>query len=325
MATAPVSIAPVLTPHTLGVLADTFESDHLPEQALFLRKWLPFVEGIVDKCFVPLLKQPYDEGFANHFSQLARDFEPFRLYMNIQLFNALANWDFLGFYEQVLLDILGPLMRTAREMDMGPELISASIRDYIKIVRALSQTATPAASQSGELTVDQFSGIVNWFHAATRFDYGLTAIFLVLEKRIPAPSSRDKRALLSACKDALAEFGQATSKIVVHEHMQRVLQELETPRIKIEAARNGADVTPEPKSSGSPFESWRRQTEMLWLKRHKDLARRYGGQWIVLEKDELIANDTDYRKAREVATQRGIKRPFIFFVPPKESGGFMGI
>ena len=64
---------------------------------------------------------------------------------------------------------------------------------------------------------------------------------------------------------------------------------------------------------------------MSWLKRHTDLAGRYGGQWIVLEKDELIANDADYRKARDVATQRGIKRPFIVFVPSKENGGFMGI
>jgi len=67
------------------------------------------------------------------------------------------------------------------------------------------------------------------------------------------------------------------------------------------------------------------QNEIGWLTRHKDLSGRYDGQWIVLEKDELVANDTDYRKARAAAAQRGIKRPFIIFVPLKESGGFMGI
>jgi hypothetical protein len=39
----------------------------------------------------------------------------------------------------------------------------------------------------------------------------------------------------------------------------------------------------------------------------------------------LVASDADYRKARDVATQRGIKRPFIIFVPSKENSGFMGI
>jgi Family of unknown function (DUF5678) len=64
---------------------------------------------------------------------------------------------------------------------------------------------------------------------------------------------------------------------------------------------------------------------MNWLTQHKDLASQYGGQWIVLEKDELIANDKDYAKARYAATQKGINRPFIIFVPLEEDGAFMGI
>jgi hypothetical protein len=64
---------------------------------------------------------------------------------------------------------------------------------------------------------------------------------------------------------------------------------------------------------------------MNWLTQNKDLSEQYAGQWIVLEKNELIANDEDYRKAREAATRRGIKRPFIIFVPVKGTGEFMGI
>jgi hypothetical protein len=71
--------------------------------------------------------------------------------------------------------------------------------------------------------------------------------------------------------------------------------------------------------------SSRRRTEIDWIARNRNLADLYGRQWVVIEKDELIANDPDYRRAREVATQRGIGRPFIFFVPPKDSGGFMGL
>lgn len=68
-----------------------------------------------------------------------------------------------------------------------------------------------------------------------------------------------------------------------------------------------------------------RHTELNWLEQHKDVFDRFAGQWIVVEKDELVANNKDYKKAREAATQRGIKRPFIIFVPSKEDGGFMGI
>src|SRR5437016_9381380 len=104
MATASVGILPVLTPHTLCILADTCEQDHLPEQVLFLRKLLPFVEDIVQKCFVPLLSQPGNGNLASRFSQLSRDFEPFRLYLNIRLLNIfVAKEDVLSFYAQVLL------------------------------------------------------------------------------------------------------------------------------------------------------------------------------------------------------------------------------
>jgi hypothetical protein len=69
----------------------------------------------------------------------------------------------------------------------------------------------------------------------------------------------------------------------------------------------------------------RRQTEMNWLTRHKNVMSQYAGQWIVLEKDELIANSSDYAKARDAAVQKGIKRPFIIFVPLEEDGAFMGV
>ena len=68
-----------------------------------------------------------------------------------------------------------------------------------------------------------------------------------------------------------------------------------------------------------------RQMEMNWLARRKDLTECYGGQWIVLEGEQLIANDADYLRARQAATQKGIKRPFILFVPGRETGAFMGV
>jgi Family of unknown function (DUF5678) len=329
MATAAVSIAPVLTPHTLSVLADALEHVHLPEKASSLRKLQPFIQVVVERYFVPLSSQPRKGTFVSRFNRLSKEFEPFRLYLNFKLLGTLENQEFLGFYEQILRDVLEPLIKTAREMHMGPELISATVRDYMKIVRALSQPTDQTTLQASELTVDQFSYLVDWFHAATRFDYALTAIFLVLEGSIPRPSSTEKGALLSSCKKALTEFSRTTSKVVDHEDVQRALQDLETPHIEINAAGNGLRVLAAPRLEHSKEKGTlgfsRRQSEVNWLAQNKDLAERYGGQWIVLEKDELVASDADYRKARDVATQRGIKRPFIIFVPSKENSGFMGI
>ncbi len=195
----------------------------------------------------------------------------------------------------------------------------------MRIMHALVQLAGPTALQSNDPTVEQFTHIVNWFHAATRLDYGLTSVFLVLEMAIPRPSTTDKEALLSALRKSLLEFGRTTTKVVVHEGLSRVLQGLETPHIKIvrRARAMPQQLAPEPKQSF--IGSSRRRTEIDWIARNRNLADMYGGQWVVIEKDELVANDPDYQRARDVAKQRGIRRPFIFFVPPKDSGGFMGL
>ena len=322
MATATFSIAPVLTPLTVGALADSLERQQLSEKALFLRQLRPFVEGMVERCFAPLV-QPTKKGlFANRFTRLARDFEAFRLYLNFRLFGALGTQDFLRLYEQTLLSALDPLMQTASAMEMRPELILATVHDYMRIMHALVQMAASPALQTNDPTVEQFTHTVNLLHAATRLDYGLTSVFLVLEMAIPRPSATDKNALLSALRKSLLEFGRTASKVLVHEHLSRVLQGLETPHIKIGRQRGHAKP---PESKQSFIASSRRQTEVEWIARNKNLADTYGGQWVVIEKDELVANDPDYRRARDVAKQRGIRRPFIFFVPPKDSGGFMGL
>jgi hypothetical protein len=329
MATAVIGIAPVLTPQTLGVLADSLDRAQLPEKALSLRKLQPFVQGVVERHFVPLLTPAKKAKFASRFNKLAKDFEPFRLFINFSLVSTFANQDFFGFYQQTLLGLLDPLMKTAREMDMQPELISAVVRDYTKILGALAQPSETLPAQPSELTVEQFAAFFDWFRAATRLDYGLTAVFLVLERSIPKPALADKGPLLSACKNALLEFGRATSIVIFHDHVRRAIQDLETPHISVTGTGRGLRVVPsarlDQERKKTPIGSSPRQAEFSWLKRNKELSDRYGGQWIVLEKDELVASDVDYKKARDAATLKGIKRPFIIFVPPKQTGGFMGI
>jgi hypothetical protein len=83
---------------------------------------------------------------------------------------------------------------------------------------------------------------------------------------------------------------------------------------------NGHDALQESNSAPS-----RRHAEMEWLRRNTSRPGPYNGKWVVVEKDELIASDKEYSKARAEAVQRGIERPFIVFVPEVEEAEFMGI
>jgi len=69
----------------------------------------------------------------------------------------------------------------------------------------------------------------------------------------------------------------------------------------------------------------RRHTEMEWLIRNTAQPGPYEGKWVVVEKDQLIASDVEYAKARAEALRRGITIPFIVFVPPADEAEFMGI
>src|SRR5437764_13521578 len=109
MATAPISIPPVLTghvltPHTLGILANALENAE-PQKAAALRKLQPVVEGIVSRCFLPLTSYSTKTSFSSRLSKLSRDFEPFRLYLNVVMLTTLQSTSegqqLLNFYEEI--------------------------------------------------------------------------------------------------------------------------------------------------------------------------------------------------------------------------------
>jgi len=83
---------------------------------------------------------------------------------------------------------------------------------------------------------------------------------------------------------------------------------------------NGRDALQE--SNSAPR---RRHAEMEWLRINTSQPGPYNGKWVVVEKDELIASDKEYSKARAEGVRRGIERPFIVFVPEVEEAEFMGI
>ncbi len=332
MATAPVAfgpvgIAPVLTPRTISALAS--ELVDFPEVASSLRGLGPFVDGVVERFFVPLLSSGMKDRFPARFARLSREFEPFRLYVNIRVLSSFKNKDFGTAYRRILREMLGPLLSTARQMEMAPELISALVGDYLMLVERLANAATSAPSLPSELTVEQFSGLVRWMHEATRFDYGLTAVFLVLEGAISMPSPTIKTELLIACKKSLLQFARSTIDMLGGKGGPRTLDMLRSNKLEIEGLGRRFRVVPKIQRlhgpGGSLASHSRRQAEFEWLKKNIGLTKEHEGKWIVLEKDDLVASDVDYQKARAIATTKGIKRPFIIYVPRAEDGGFMGI
>src|ERR1700730_3711200 len=59
-----------------------------------------------------------------------------------------------------------------------------------------------------------------------------------------------------------------------------------------------------------------RTVEMDWMNKHPEKLRRYTGEYVILEGTEIIAHGTDTAKLVAIAKRRGVRTPFIFFVPP---------
>jgi hypothetical protein len=154
MATTAIDIAPVVTPQTLGVLANIFEGSDVPEKALSLRKLQPFVYGLVEKFFVPPSTPAGKSSFGIRFGRLAKDFEPYRNYLNFRLLATLGNQWFLGLYPQFLSNLLEPRLKTARDMGMSPELIFTVVHDYLQIVGASVQATGAPTPQGNEPTLE---------------------------------------------------------------------------------------------------------------------------------------------------------------------------
>ncbi len=58
----------------------------------------------------------------------------------------------------------------------------------------------------------------------------------------------------------------------------------------------------------------RRERELAWRASHQGELRRYAGQWVVLEGEEIIAHGPDPAQSVFEARARGIESPYVFFV-----------
>ena len=80
-------------------------------------------------------------------------------------------------------------------------------------------------------------------------------------------------------------------------------------------ARIGTMETPRLEASSSAPAL--RERELEWWRTHGDTLRHFENEWVVLEVDDVIAHGVDAVKVIEEARAKGIKRPYVFFVEPK--------
>lgn len=324
MLAAPVTIAPVLTPRTVTALASALQETDLDELASALRGLEPFLQRVVEEFFVPLPVPAKKDRFKGRFNKLSRNYEPFRLFLMFRLVEFFQNKNLFALYGRILKDMLGPLLNAAREMDMAPELVAAMVKDYLHLFENVTGEALSA--QSRELTFERFSLLVDCVHRGTRFDYGLTAVFLVLEGSIAEPTANNKVDLLTECQKSLFDLARLSIKMLDLPAGDRILDMFESNKLEIAGSGRRLRVVPQPRDQLAKLPSVpRRQSEVDWIRKNTQISQEYRGKWIVVENNELIASDKDYSKARAIAKQRGIKRPFIVFVPSTPSSGFMGI
>jgi len=60
-----------------------------------------------------------------------------------------------------------------------------------------------------------------------------------------------------------------------------------------------------------------RTTESAWIGRHyKELQTKYGGEWIVVEGESLVAHDVNLIRADKSARAKGISIPFLVRIFP---------
>ena len=55
-----------------------------------------------------------------------------------------------------------------------------------------------------------------------------------------------------------------------------------------------------------------RKAELDWLNEN---AKRYLGQWVALQGNELLSHGSDARAVRDEARRKGVERPLLFQVP----------
>lgn len=81
------------------------------------------------------------------------------------------------------------------------------------------------------------------------------------------------------------------------------------------------------KPAASPLETPRgileAGSEMQWLSEKASELSAYRGEWLLIQGRMLVAHSTDFGQIQEAIRRRGIRVPFVYYVPLTEEMGFV--
>ncbi len=82
-----------------------------------------------------------------------------------------------------------------------------------------------------------------------------------------------------------------------------------------------SEQVPDRSSPGRPIQGKRlREREDAWCRSHPELLRRFAGQWLVVEGEEIVVHGRDPAQLVEQARAKGVRIPFVFYVETPRPG-----
>lgn len=84
-------------------------------------------------------------------------------------------------------------------------------------------------------------------------------------------------------------------------------------------------VQPMPRGMETQHAQGRREEspEMTWLVENRRALEMYRGEWLLISNDMLIVHNADFGEIRKAVTQRGIRSPFVYYVPTEVESNFI--
>ena len=115
---------------------------------------------------------------------------------------------------------------------------------------------------------------------------------------------------------AIIEANAERFGLSVDDYLRSLLPSTEK-ELALKSDDNQVSITDE---SGEEREA-KRQKSIAWIKSHRE---EYGGMFVALDGDQLIATGKKYGDVLKIARQQGYKNAFIGDVLPLDYEGFMG-
>ncbi|MFQ5662377.1 MAG: hypothetical protein ACE5HL_00905 [Terriglobia bacterium] len=302
MAIAELQLAPVITPRTLDELARILREGQREDSAASLLELKQVVNSVIENCFRPISQVRNKTKFWPSFHKYSRDFEPYRLYINLKLIELLGSENLFESYRTIFQEVSESLLKGAEAKAISAERLKRVLDNYIESFASLLDSLMNVGEFGEAARIEQIN-LADWLRSATQLDFSLTAVFLILEEEIPLPPKRVCDLLIVASERFLSEFKNYSVMLATI---------LASSSVGKEKAQK-------------PVRFRGRALELDWLKRHAASMLDFAGKWIVVQGDQLLASDSSYEKARAIAQEKGVQRPFIIYVPLTTEEAFMGI